>query len=85
MFKNTADILDYTLDFTDWLRGDTILTATFSVPSTSGLSITQQTKTDTHATVWLSGGNKGSHKVNCTITTAQGRTKRQAMVMEVSS
>ena len=60
MFKKPADVLDYTLDFAQWLDGDSITAATFTAKSVTGLVIDSQSHTAHAATVWLSGGNIGS-------------------------
>lgn len=82
-YKRPGDVLDYTVDWTSWLNGDTIATATFTVGASSELAITQEQVTPQTAVVWLSGGKKGKHKVNCRIVTAQGRTKNQPIKIEV--
>lgn len=82
-YKRPDDVLDYKVDWTLWLNGDTIVTAVFTVSASSGLIITQEDATAKTATVWLSGGKKGKHKVNCRIVTAQGRTKNQPFEIEV--
>jgi hypothetical protein len=83
MYKRSGDILDYTLDFTEWLNGDTIVSSVFKVDSRSGLVLSQQFYDAQKATVWLSGGARGCHRVVCTITTAQSRTKIYPLLIDV--
>ena len=72
--KAASAILDYQWDWSLWLApGETITTATFSVPS--GLTLTSQSNTTTTATAWLSGGSAGqTYPVVNQIATNQGRT-----------
>lgn len=56
--KDPNDILDYQVDWSRRLDpGDTISTATFSLTTAAGLTISSSSKTDTTATVWLTGGH----------------------------
>lgn len=70
-------VLDWDADLTDWMpTGDTINTATWSVPS--GLTIVSQNETDTIAKVWLSGFLEGTtYDIYVVITTIGGRTERR--------
>ena len=72
--KDPNATLDYTFDWEDFLedQSDTISSATFIVPT--GLTKTNESTTDTTATVWLSGGTVGTkYSVVCRITTVGGR------------
>ena len=72
--------LDYSVDWTDWIGTDTISSVTWTVPT--GLTKGIQTKTDTIATVWISGGTAGtSYSVECKITTAGGRTDERTITL----
>lgn len=71
--KDPDSVLDYAVDWSDWLAGDTITTADFTVPA--GLTRQSQNASATVATVWLAGGTAGAtYSVNCRIVTAAGRT-----------
>lgn len=75
--------LDYTVDWSDWLNGDTLATSTFVVAS--GLTKESETNNTTTATVWLSGGTNGdSYIITNRITTATGRTEDRSFVILVS-
>ncbi len=52
--KDPDAVLDYTLDWTPFLSGDTILTSTWLVPT--GITKDSDSKTSSTATVILSGG-----------------------------
>lgn len=71
--KDPDALLDYEVDWTSLLDGDTI-TGTPEWTIASGLTKDSQTNTTTTATVWLSGGAvDGVYLVACKITTAAGR------------
>lgn len=74
--------LDYSIDWTSWLAGDTILTSTWSVES--GLSLGTETNTSTLSTVWISGGTIGHSyiAVNRIVTTG-GRTDDRSILIMV--
>lgn len=75
-------VLDYKLDWSDWLGADTIASATWTVPS--GLTQTAASNTTTTATVWLSEGTAGnSYSVVSTIVTADGRTDERTIILRV--
>jgi hypothetical protein len=64
--------LDYKIDWSDWLDGDTISASTWTVPA--GLTKVSDTFSNTTATIWLSGGTAGLHyEVTNRITTGAGR------------
>lgn len=75
--RDTLDIEDYCWDWELWLDGDIIQSADFIIPT--GLTKVTDTKTDTTATVWLSGGTINiAYQVSCTIVTVGGRTKNRS-------
>jgi hypothetical protein len=64
--------LDYTVDWTKWLNGDTISKSEWIVPD--GLNDEDDSNTSTTATIWLSGGTTGhEYTVTNRITTAGSR------------
>jgi len=80
--KDPSAVLDYTVDWSDWLDTDTIATSEWTVPS--GITKDSDTNTDTTATVWLSGGTAGeNYSVTNTITTAGGRTDQRTIHIQV--
>jgi len=71
--KDPDSVLDYQWDWTEWLDGDVISTATFFVAS--GITKDSETHDSTTATVWLSGGTEETeYDVTCRVTTANSRT-----------
>ena len=73
--KSPTAVLDYTVDWTDWMPvDDTISTSSFQISTISGdaapLTSDSDTRTDVTATSVLSGGTAGKvYTVACTITT----------------
>lgn len=74
--KRPDDLLDYDVTFERWLSdGDTITDATALVDPT-GVVIDRVELFGDIVKVWISGGTAGgSHKINVTATTTQGRVK----------
>lgn len=80
--KDPSAVLDYSIDWSDWLEGDTISTSTWTVPS--GLSNTSESKTNTKTTVWLSGGAVAQfYTVTNRVVTAGGRTDERSIVIVI--
>jgi len=83
ILKDGASILDYTIDWSDWLAtGETISASTWTVPT--GLTSTDTGVTTTSATVWLSGGTRDTvYVVTNEIDTNQSRTAQRSLVIRV--
>lgn len=82
--KDPDATLDYSIDWSKWLAGDTILTSEWSVPT--GLTQVNVSNTTTKATVWLSGGSAGqSYTVTNRIITAGGRTDERSIIIRVEN
>jgi hypothetical protein len=74
--KDPDAVLDYSIDWGDWLGTDKIATSTWTV--SPGINASGASKTDTTATIWLSGGTAGqTYTVHNRITTVGGRTNDQ--------
>jgi len=74
--KYPAAVKDYTLNYTDYLGGDTIVTSTWILPT--GITNDLGTNTTTTTTIWLSGGiPERSYNIVNVIVTAGGRTEVQ--------
>lgn len=74
--KDPNAVLDYTMDWKDWLGEDAILTSTWIVPV--GISNAGVTFSSSTATIWLSGGVAGvSYSIYNQITTVGGRTEKR--------
>lgn len=80
--KDAGEVLDYQIDWSDELGSDTISTSTWTVPG--GITKDRDTKTDTTATIWLSGGTDGASYVLVNlVVTAGGRTLEESVRLTV--
>ena len=80
--KDPSAILDYSIDWSLWLDGDTIQSSSWTVPQ--GLTKASETNDPTTATVWLSGGTVDqTYTVTNRITTANGRTDERSILIKV--
>lgn len=80
--KDPQAVLDYQWDWSLWLAvGETISTATVTVPT--GITLASSTSTTTTVTAWLSSGTVGAdYTITCHIVTNQGRTdERNIFIM----
>ena len=83
-YKDPLAVLDYTIDWTQWLSTDTISTSSWTCDT--GITIQASSNTTTGATVWLAGGTNGTtYRVTNTIRTAGGRTRIQSFFVPVSN
>ena len=81
--KDPNAILDYTVDWTEWLEDvvDTISSVTWVVPD--GLTKVAESNTTLMATIWISGGAVGeSYRVVCRMSTAT-RTEDASIFLEI--
>jgi len=80
--KDPDAILDYAVDWSRWLAGDTVASSVWIVPT--GLTKATESNTATKAIVWLSGGTAGqTYTVTNRITTAAGRTEDRSFTIRV--
>lgn len=80
--KDPSAILDYSIDWSLWLNGDTIQSSSWTVPQ--GLTKASETNNSTSATVWLSGGILGqTYTVTNRVTTTNGRTDERSILIKV--
>jgi len=78
--KDADAVLDFTIDWEDWLGTDTISTSTWTVAS--GITEDSSTNTTTTTTVWLSGGTAGAtYTVTNRIVTLAGRTEDRDLLI----
>lgn len=75
--------LDYKIDWSTWLDGDTITVSAWTVPE--GITEEAETTNDTtSATIWLSGGTADTdYTLVNHITTASGREDDETIVISV--
>ncbi len=78
--KDPDSVLDYVVDWSDWLGEDTISSSDWTVPT--GLTEDSASETTTTATIWLSGGVAGvTYTVTNHIVTAAGREEDQSITI----
>jgi hypothetical protein len=81
-FKDPDAVLDYNVDWEDWLGSDTIASVSHTVPT--GLTLDSETYTNTVATAIISGGTAGTrYEITCQITTAGGLTDDRSYYIRV--
>ena len=81
--KDPDATLDYSIDWTNWLEGDTISTSTWTVPV--GLTEPRPDVNDgSVTTVWLAGGTVGEvYSVLNRISTVAGRTDDRTLTFTI--
>lgn len=80
--KDPSAVLDYTIDWSDFLGTDTIAAVVWTV--LAGISQTSSMFAAKTATIWLGGGTAGiNYTAACLITTAQGRTDERTIQINV--
>lgn len=81
--KDPDAVLDYTVDWSDWLEaGDAI--ATSAAVADTGITVTSVLDTDTAVTAWISGGTVGTnYTVRFRITTTGSRTDDRTITLLV--
>ena len=87
-YKDPNEVLDYILDWTSRIEGDTIQTSSWSIVTGSGLVINSDNVDNTFkkTVVWLSAGTEGiTYLLLNRITTAGGRTMDQSVKLKVKS
>ena len=81
--KDPEAVLDYHVDWSDWLGIDTIFSSSWSCDD-SGITIDSDSATATVTTVWLSGGtvDEEYEVVNHIVTTA-GREEDKTLTIRM--
>jgi len=81
--KDPEAVLDYHVDWSDWLGVDTIVTSSWSCDD-DGITIDSDSTTTTVATVWLSGGTVDEmYEVVNHIITAAGREEDKTINIRI--
>ena len=79
--KDPHSVIDYGLDWIDWLDGDQIVASSWACDSDQ-LLIVDQTFVPSSTAVWLVGGVVGaSYRVTNTITTASNRVEQRTLLI----
>ena len=84
--KDSDAVLDYTIDWTDYLTAtspiDSISTSTWTEPT--GITVNSSDNSALKTTVWLSGGSVGSkYRLTNRIVTTGGRTDDRTITIVV--
>ena len=84
-FKDPADVLDYDIDYGDWIAsGDTITTVTTSVSPAGELAVDSVQISSPEVKIWVSGGEAGStYTITVTASTTAGRVKEETFRIRV--
>lgn len=81
--KDPDDVLDYKINWSSWLSGDTIATSAWTKNSTD-IDIDSIENTTTQTVVWVSGGEVGrSYTFTNHIVTAAGREKDYSIIISI--
>lgn len=84
--KTPAQVVDYEVNWTTQLAGDTIATSSFAFVTAAGLSKQSESHDATRSTIWLTGGTGGATAfLTCTITTSGARTFVEEIALPISS
>lgn len=82
--KDPDAVLDYTIDWSDWLGSDTITASTWTVPA--GITNDSDSNTTTKAIIWLSGGTaETTYECINHITTTGGREDDRTLIIHILS
>lgn len=84
--KDPDEILDFSIDWSARLDGDTISTVTWANATPAGLTRTAQQTSGAVTTAFFSGGTEGeTYFVTCTIDTAGGRRMQETAKLKIKS
>lgn len=82
MIKDPQAKLDYKWDWTAWLAGDTIASATVTGPD--GITISDVSHDTTTVTAWVAGGTlKTRYGLVCHVVTAGGREDDRTLTLQI--
>jgi hypothetical protein len=85
-YKDPDEVLDYEIDWSARLNGDTIASSTFTLPPGATLVADDATNTTTSTKIWLSGGTEGqTYFVMNEVVTSAGRTMDQTVKIKIKT
>lgn len=83
-FKQSAEVLDYDVDFSDWFINRTDTPASFAVTAEQGITVVASSLYDRVVKTVLSGGVSGvKYKITIRLTTSAGLIKEADFVVVV--
>lgn len=81
-FKAPTEILEYQIDWDDWLGALTIASSSFTAPA--GITIDEDSNTTTTTAVTLSGGTWGAtYEISNTIVASDGQTETRSISIRI--
>ena len=81
--KDPDSIIDYGLDWSNWLAADETINTSSWITSPTGLTIDSESLAATETLVFLSGGTVGvEYTLTNRIVTDQGRTEDRSMLIK---
>jgi hypothetical protein len=84
--KDPGATLDYSIDWSQWLAGDTIASNTWTFDTGITGAAESINTANTITTIWLSGGALATtYKITNTITTATGRSQVQSFQIAIKA
>lgn len=82
--KQSQEILDYDVDFTDWFEGRTSSPSTFTVSYDDGITVVSSARTGNVVKVVLSGGTNGEkYKITVRLTTTDNLVKEADFIVRI--
>lgn len=82
--KQPVDVVDYDIDYSEWLTAGDNVQSTDVTVSPSGLTVDSVFVNDPRLKIWVSGGTNGTtYKITATTTTADGRVKQDEFRVKV--
>lgn len=84
-YHQATEKLDYQIDWTSFLEGDTIAASAWSVEDgNTDITLSDEDFTTTAAEMWALGGKLGrSYAITNTITTAAGRIESRTIYLDI--
>lgn len=85
--KQPADVMDYDIDYTQWLPStDSVASVSYTVTPSGALAVNSALviENGTRVKLWVSGGtNASTYKAEVTVTTVLGRIKQDEVRFRV--
>lgn len=84
-YKDPSAKLDYTIDWAQWLRTDTLATSAWT-SSPAGLTLSNEGRSQADTVVWIDGGVNGTtYTITNTITTTNGRRDERSFQLTIQN
>lgn len=82
--KQPVDVLDYDVDYSDWMSGRTDTVASYEAEADAGIDLITSTRSGNVVKILLGGGFHGErYKITTRITTAAGLVKEAEFIVAV--